>query len=53
MQGQITTYDNKKGVGRVQGEDGHIYRFTRNELAQGEDRAWTKTAISRPPSSRS
>ena len=37
MQGQITTYDNKKGVGRVQGEDGHIYRFTRNELAQGED----------------
>lgn len=37
MQGQITTYDNKKGVGRIQGEDGHIYRFTRNELAQGED----------------
>lgn len=37
MQGQITTYDNKKGVGRVQGEDGHIYRFTRKELAQGED----------------
>lgn len=37
MQGQITTYDNKKGVGRVQGDDGHIYRFTRKELAQGED----------------
>lgn len=37
MQGQITTYDNKKGTGRVQGDDGHIYAFDRNSLARLED----------------
>lgn len=37
MHGLITTYDNKKGTGRVQGDDGRIYFFTRDMVAKGED----------------
>lgn len=37
MRGQISTYDNKKGEGRIQGEDGHIYWFNRDCLERGED----------------
>lgn len=37
MHGVITTYDNKKGTGRVQGYDGQIYFFTREMVAKAED----------------
>lgn len=37
MKGVISTYDTKKGVGRVQGEDGHIYSFKRDALLKAED----------------
>lgn len=37
MRGQITTYDSKKGEGRIQAEDGLFYRFNRDCLQKGED----------------
>ncbi len=37
MHGLITTYDNKKGTGRVQGDDGHIYFFNRDMLSKPEE----------------
>ena len=37
MHGVITTYDNKKGTGRVQGDDGQIYFFSRDMVAKAED----------------
>lgn len=37
MKGVITTYDTKKGVGHVQGDDGHIYLFKRDDLDKAED----------------
>lgn len=37
MRGKISTYDNKKGEGRVQGDDGHIYWFNDGCIARQED----------------
>ena len=37
MHGVITTYDNKKGTGRVQGDDGQIYFFSRDMVAKAEE----------------
>lgn len=37
MHGKISTYDNKKGEGRVQADDGHIYWFNRDCIARAED----------------
>lgn len=37
MHGKISTYDNKKGEGRVQADDGHIYWFNNDCIARQED----------------
>lgn len=37
MNGRIATFDNKKGEGRLQGDDGHIYWFNRNCIAREEE----------------
>lgn len=37
MHGTISTYDNKKGEGRVQADDGHIYWFNRDCIAREEE----------------
>lgn len=40
LNGSITSYDNKKGEGRIQADDGHIYWFSRKFLAKAEDEAY-------------
>ena len=37
MHGTISTYDNKKGEGRVQADDGHIYWFNRDCISREEE----------------
>lgn len=37
INGTITSYDNKKGEGRIQADDGHIYWFSLKSLAKAED----------------
>lgn len=37
MHGVITTYDSKKGTGRIQGDDGFMYFFDRDHVARQEE----------------
>lgn len=43
MHGIITSYDSRKGAGWIQGDDGQIYDFRRQDLQKAEDEAYLRT----------
>lgn len=43
MHGKITSYDSRKGAGWIQGDDGHIYDFKRQDLLKAEYESYLRT----------
>lgn len=45
MHGMITSYDSRKGAGWIQGDNGQIYDFKRQDLQKAEDEAYLRADV--------